>query len=60
MIMNGEFVSELVRAHYEGDDTRFDVVLRQIIAAEIGIGSQEVAQRLTDLRNHYRQGVNHD
>jgi hypothetical protein len=48
--MNGEFVCELVRAHNEGDDARFAVILSQIIDSESRRGSDEVADRLRGLR----------
>jgi hypothetical protein len=51
--MNGEFVCELVRAHNEGDDARFAVILSQIIDSESRRGSDEVADRLRALFGKY-------
>ncbi len=47
--MNGELLCELVRAHYDSDITRFDVLVRQIIDAERLTGSAVIADRLADI-----------
>lgn len=41
-----EYVCELVRAHYEGQDERFDVIVGQLAASERMHGRQDVAERL--------------
>jgi SpoVK/Ycf46/Vps4 family AAA+-type ATPase len=43
-------MSELVRAHYAGDQRRFDNLLNQVIASESRAGHARLAQRLRDLR----------
>lgn len=53
--MNAEYVCELVRAHYEGRDERFDVIVRQLAASEEMHGSQAVADRLLDLQRQARE-----
>jgi SpoVK/Ycf46/Vps4 family AAA+-type ATPase len=47
---NAELISELVRAHYAGDQRRFDNLLNQVIASESRSGHVRLAQRLRDLR----------
>ncbi len=47
---NAELMSELVRAHYAGDQRRFDNLLSQVIASESRAGHVRLAQRLRDLR----------
>lgn len=47
---NAELLSELVRAHYDGDQRRFGSLLNQIIASESRAGHVQVAERLRDLR----------
>ncbi len=47
---NAELISELVRAHYAGDQRRFGNLLNQFIAAESRAGHVRLAQRLRDLR----------
>jgi SpoVK/Ycf46/Vps4 family AAA+-type ATPase len=47
---NPELISELVRAHYMGDQRRFGNLLNQFIAAESRAGHVRLAQRLRDLR----------
>jgi SpoVK/Ycf46/Vps4 family AAA+-type ATPase len=47
---NAELISELVRAHYTGDQRRFGNLLNQFIAAESRAGHVRLAQRLRDLR----------
>jgi hypothetical protein len=48
--VNREYVTELVRAHYEGDDKRFGVIAAQLADAEDTLpgGSAEVALRLRE------------
>lgn len=48
MKINGEYLCELVRAHYDGDDARF-VILQQIIGSETRKGDSEVAGRLQSI-----------
>lgn len=45
-----EILSELVRAHYAGDDARFANLLTQMIAAESRAGHVRLAERLRELR----------
>lgn len=45
-----EYVSELVRAHYEGQQDRFDVIVRQLAASEDMHGRPEVAERLRSIQ----------
>ena len=45
-----ELISELVRAHYAGDQRRFGNLLNQFIASESRAGHVRLAQRLRDLR----------
>src|ERR1700683_615420 len=47
---NAELISELVRAHYAGDQRGFGNLLNQYIAAESRAGHVRLAQRLRDLR----------
>ena len=47
---NTELISELVRAHYAGDQRRFGNLLNQFIASESRAGHVRLAQRLRDLR----------
>lgn len=47
---NAEYLAELVRAHYAGDDRRFSNLLNQVIAAESRIGHARLAERLRELR----------
>jgi SpoVK/Ycf46/Vps4 family AAA+-type ATPase len=47
---NAELISELVRAHYAGDQRRFGNLLNQYIASESRAGHVRLAQRLRDLR----------
>lgn len=47
--MNAEFVCELIRAHYDGDDERFAVIAGQLADSEAARGSAEVALRVRDL-----------
>lgn len=47
---NAELISELVRAHYTGDQQRFGNLLNQYIASESRAGHVRLAQRLRDLR----------
>lgn len=47
---NAEFLAELVRAHYAGDDRRFSNLLNQVIAAESRAGHARLAERLRELR----------
>lgn len=47
---NAEYLTELVRAHYIGDDRRFSNLLNQVIAAESRAGHSHLAERLRDLR----------
>lgn len=47
----GELLSELVRAHFADESTRFDNILNQVIAAEARAGHSQVAQRLRQLRD---------
>jgi SpoVK/Ycf46/Vps4 family AAA+-type ATPase len=47
---NAELISELVRAHYAGDQRRFGNLLNQYIAAESRAGHVRLAQRLRELR----------
>lgn len=47
---NPELISELVRAHYAGDQRRFSNLLNQFIASESRAGHVRLAQRLRDLR----------
>jgi len=47
---NAELISELVRAHYAGDQRRFGNLLNQFIASESRAGHVRLAQRLRDLR----------
>lgn len=47
---NAEYLTELVRAHYSGDDRRFSNLLNQVIAAESRAGHSHLAERLRELR----------
>lgn len=47
---NAEYLAELVRAHYSGDDRRFSNLLNQVIAAESRAGHSHLAERLRELR----------
>jgi SpoVK/Ycf46/Vps4 family AAA+-type ATPase len=47
---NAELISEMVRAHYAGDQRRFGNLLNQFIASESRAGHVRLAQRLRDLR----------
>lgn len=47
---NAELISELIRAHYAGDQRRFGNLLNQFIASESRAGHLRLAQRLRDLR----------
>jgi SpoVK/Ycf46/Vps4 family AAA+-type ATPase len=47
---NAEFLTELVRAHYAGDDRRFSTLLNQMIASESRAGHSRLAERLRELR----------
>jgi SpoVK/Ycf46/Vps4 family AAA+-type ATPase len=47
---NAEYLTELVRAHYGGDDRRFSNLLNQVIAAESRAGHAQLAERLRELR----------
>lgn len=47
---NAELISELVRAHYAGDQRRFGNLLNQVIASESRAGHVRLAQRLRALR----------
>ncbi|WP_413450469.1 ATP-binding protein [Georgenia phoenicis] len=47
---NAEYLTELVRAHYSGDDRRFSNLLNQVIAAESRAGHGRLAERLRELR----------
>ena len=47
---NAELISELVRAHYAGDQRRFGNLLNQVIASESRAGHVRLAQRLRELR----------
>lgn len=47
---NAEYLTELVRAHYSGDDRRFSHLLNQVIAAESRSGHSRLAERLRELR----------
>jgi len=47
---NAELISELIRAHYAGDQRRFGNLLNQVIASESRAGHVRLAQRLRDLR----------
>jgi SpoVK/Ycf46/Vps4 family AAA+-type ATPase len=49
-VANTELISELVRAHYAGDQRRFGNLLNQFIASESRAGHVRLAQRLRDLR----------
>jgi hypothetical protein len=49
MTVNGEFVCELVRAHYDGDEARFAVLVDQVASGAAFSGSTEVAARLRSL-----------
>jgi SpoVK/Ycf46/Vps4 family AAA+-type ATPase len=49
-VANAELISELVRAHYAGDQRRFGNLLNQFIASESRAGHVRLAQRLRDLR----------
>jgi SpoVK/Ycf46/Vps4 family AAA+-type ATPase len=49
-VANPELISELVRAHYAGDQRRFGNLLNQFIASESRAGHVRLAQRLRDLR----------
>ncbi|MGZ0148982.1 AAA family ATPase [Kribbella sp. WER1] len=47
---NAEYLAELVRAHYAGDDRRFSNLLNQVIASEARAGHARLAERLRELR----------
>jgi SpoVK/Ycf46/Vps4 family AAA+-type ATPase len=49
-VANAELISELVRAHYAGDQRRFGNLLNQFIASESRAGHLHLAQRLRDVR----------
>jgi SpoVK/Ycf46/Vps4 family AAA+-type ATPase len=49
-VANPELISEMVRAHYAGDQRRFGNLLNQFIASESRAGHVRLAQRLRDLR----------
>jgi hypothetical protein len=49
LTVNGELLCELVRAHYDNDKERFDVLLMQIIESQRLTGSTAVAGRLADI-----------
>src|SRR5580698_2186342 len=49
-VANAELISELVRAHYAGDQRRFGNLLNQFIASESRAGHVHLAQRLRDVR----------
>lgn len=46
---NGEYLTELVRAHYDQDEERFNTILTQIITSERLHGFTDVADRLTNM-----------
>ena len=48
---NGELLTELVRAHFSGEQNQFDRILNQVIASESRIGHSQVARRLRELRD---------
>lgn len=54
MKINGEYLCELVRAHYDGDDARFNVILQQIIGSETRKGDSEAAGRLRSIDANHR------
>lgn len=47
---SAELLTELVRAHYEHDQRRFDNLLNQVIASESSAGHSNLAKRLRSLR----------
>ena len=47
---NAEYLTELVRAHYSGDDKHFSNLLNQVIASESRAGHSRLAERLRELR----------
>jgi hypothetical protein len=47
--VNGEYVCELIRAHYDGDNDRFTVIASQLAVSEALHGSTEVARRIGKL-----------
>ena len=47
---NAEYLTELVRAHYSGDERRFSNLLNQVIASESRAGHARLAERLRELR----------
>jgi SpoVK/Ycf46/Vps4 family AAA+-type ATPase len=49
-VATGELVTELVRAHFAADPTRFSNLLNQLIATESRLGHVHVAQRLRELK----------
>jgi SpoVK/Ycf46/Vps4 family AAA+-type ATPase len=49
-VASAEFLTELVRAHYAGDDRRFTTLLNQMIASESRAGHSRLAERLRELR----------
>jgi SpoVK/Ycf46/Vps4 family AAA+-type ATPase len=49
-VANAELISELVRAHYAGDQRRFGNLLNQFIASESRAGHVRLAQRLREVR----------
>jgi SpoVK/Ycf46/Vps4 family AAA+-type ATPase len=50
IMANAEYLAEMVRAHYAGDDQRFSNLLNQVIAAESRAGHSRLAERLRELR----------
>jgi hypothetical protein len=49
MNVNGEFICELVRAHYNGDEARFAILVDQVASSATLYGSAGVASRLREL-----------
>jgi SpoVK/Ycf46/Vps4 family AAA+-type ATPase len=49
-VATGELLTELVRAHYNDEPSRFGTILGQVIAAESRAGHTQVARRLRELR----------
>ena len=56
---NAEYLAELVRAHYAGDDRRFTNLLNQVIAAESRAGHARLAERLRELRIECATNLRH-
>lgn len=48
--MNGELLRELVRAHYNKDTGRFDVLLSQFVESQRLAGRVAIAGRLAEIR----------